>query len=133
MSSLHQFLLIDLHMEGRDLMSRTLLRKFPGATILESDDADQALAMARVLPLTAIVAHRTLNVSGAELVQQLRAANPTVPILMVSGINREDQARAAGANQFLSSDEWLRLGTVMETLLAQTGRPRLEPQESGSP
>lgn len=51
---------------------------------------------------------------GAELVQRLRDADPKVPIIRVSGIDRTANARAAGATAFLHYDEWLRIGNVVE-------------------
>ena len=67
--------------------------------------------------LSAIVSHRTWELSGAELVQKLREANSQVPIVMVSGIDRTGEAVAAGATRFLLYDEWLRIGTVVAELL----------------
>jgi hypothetical protein len=56
-------------------------------------------------------------VAGVEVVRGLRVANPTVPIVMVSGIDRRAAATEAGANAFLLYDEWLRIGTVVAELL----------------
>jgi hypothetical protein len=38
--------------------------------------------------------------------------------VMVSGMDREEAALAAGADVFLHYDEWLRIGSVVEQLLA---------------
>jgi hypothetical protein len=73
--------------------------------------------------LSAIVTHRTFEFDGVALVALLRAANPTVPVLMVSGVDRAKQAVEAGANRFLSYEEWLRVGHVMSDLLAETRSP----------
>ena len=117
-----QFLVIDFHAESRYLLVRTLLRRFPQATIHECDDARRALELARAVNLRAIVTHRTFDVSGLELVKLLRDADPEVPIVMVSGIDREQDALRAGANAFLLYDEWLRLGVAVEHAMA--GAPR---------
>jgi CheY-like chemotaxis protein len=128
MDSSLSFLVIDYHPESRYLLVKTLQRKFPGAEIHESDDAQQALAIARDHPLSAIITHRTSEVSGADLVRQFRAAHPRLPIVMVSGIDREQVALAAGANCFLHYDEWLRIGSVVEAHLpGRTGS--LNPSE----
>jgi len=111
------FLVIDFHAESRFLLVRTLTRKFPGAVIHESDDAEKALEMVRALHLRAIVTHRTFDVQGIELVRLLRDADPHVPIVMVSGVDRGQAALAAGANAFVNYDEWLRLGGVVESVL----------------
>jgi CheY-like chemotaxis protein len=123
MPSAPSFLVIDFHAESRYLLVKTLLRKFPGATIHESDDADKAVEIARALDLVAIVTHRTFELSGAELVKQLRDADPDVLIVMVSGIDREEAALEAGATSFLHYDEWLRIGSVVENHLTQQPRP----------
>jgi DNA-binding NarL/FixJ family response regulator len=112
------FLVIDFHSESRYLLAKTLLRKFPGASIRELDDAGEAVAAARAGGLAAIVTHRTFDVEGVDLVRQLREVDPHVPIVMVSGMDRAEAALAAGATSFLPYDEWLRLGSVVEAHMA---------------
>jgi DNA-binding NarL/FixJ family response regulator len=114
------FLVVDYHPESRYLLVKTLLRKFPGATILECDEAEQALKVSREVPLSAIITHRTVEETGADLVRQFRADHPRMPIIMVSGIDRQEAALAAGATCFLHYDEWLRIGSVVETHLMGT-------------
>jgi DNA-binding NarL/FixJ family response regulator len=111
------FLVIDDHAESRFLLTKTLSRKFSCATILETDSADQAFALLRSGEVAVIVCHRTFDTPGLALVQEFRAAGFRMPILMVSGMEREQAALAAGANAFLHYDEWLRTGTVVESLL----------------
>jgi DNA-binding NarL/FixJ family response regulator len=113
MPSAATFIVIDFHHESRFLLVKTLRRKFPTARILEFDDADDAIAAARATDVLAVITHRTFEVEGAELVRRLRATNAFVPIIMVSGIDREEEALAAGANCFLPYDEWLRVGSVV--------------------
>jgi DNA-binding NarL/FixJ family response regulator len=114
--SLH-FVVIDFHSESRYLLVKTLRRKFPESVVHETDDAEQAIAVARLEPLAAIITHRTFEVEGVELVRLLREADPAVPIIMVSGIDREAAALRAGANCFLPYEEWLRVGSVVEAHL----------------
>lgn len=115
------FLVVDFHAESRFLLVKTLKRKFPDANIIEEDDAGRALALAREGDLAAIVTHRTFEIEGIELVRQFRTVNLHVPIVMVSGIDRETPALAAGADSFLPYDEWLRIGTVVEAHMERRG------------
>lgn len=117
------FVVIDFNAESRQLLVRTLRRKFPDAVVHETDDTDKALAMARAVGAVAIVTHRTFDMPGAEVVQQLRNAEPSVVIVMVSGMDRETEALGAGADSFLPYDQWLRIGTVVdEHLKARAGK-----------
>src|SRR3954468_24737650 len=92
MSPVRIFLVVDFHAESRFLLVKTLLRKYPGAVVRECDDAVMAVQIARTQPLAAVVTHRTFETRGAELVRQLRAVDPEVPIVMVSGIDKETEA-----------------------------------------
>ena len=123
MGQLLRFLVIDDNVDSRALLVRTLARKYPAAVVHECQHADAAVALARKEQLSAIVTHRTFELDGIALVALLRSANPTVPILMVSGMDRATQALGAGATRFLSYDEWLRVGNVMNDLLAETRSP----------
>jgi CheY-like chemotaxis protein len=116
MSSAPHFLVIDSLPESRLLFVKTLLRKYPAATIHESADSTKALELARAFDLRAIIANRTADVRGCELVRRLRDADPAVPIVLVSVSESEAEALAAGANAFLAYDEWLRLATVVDQL-----------------
>ena len=124
MSAPLSFLVIDFHTESRYLLVKTLLRKFPGAVIYESDDPEDALMIVGRGDLAAIITHRTIDITGIELMKRLREADAGVPIVMVSGIDREQAALEAGATSFLSYDEWLRIGTVVEAHLAQRAQQR---------
>ncbi len=112
-----RFLVIDGNSDSRFLLVKTLLRKFPSAIVEECHDADRAVQLAGRRSHDAIVTHRTVDLSGLELLASLRHASPTVPIVMVSSIDRRDAALAGGANDFLLYDEWLRVGTVVASLM----------------
>lgn len=112
-----KFLIVDDNPDSRFLLAKTLLRKFPRAAMLESETGDRALAILSQEKPTVIIAHRAEEVDGATLIRSLRDRNPTVPIVMVSGIDRTESARLSGANSFLHYDEWLRIGTVVAELL----------------
>lgn len=116
-ASLH-ILIVDFHAESRVLLARTLLRKFPDAMIEEFDDAEPAAERVRQGGVTAIVTHRTFDMSGADLVRRFRSLAPHSAIVLVSGMDRSEVALAAGADAFLHYDEWLRIGTVLAEILA---------------
>ncbi|HVU33215.1 MAG TPA: response regulator [Opitutaceae bacterium] len=116
--SAHNFLVIDDNAESRFLLVKTLLRKFPSAIVQECQQLESALELAAQNTLTAVVVHRVTEAGGLAIVPKLREANPTVPIVMVSGIDRRSPALAAGADEFLLYDEWLRIGTVVASLIA---------------
>lgn len=112
-----RFLVIDHHKDSRFLLVKCLARKFPHAVIVEAEDGELAIDIARERGLAAIVTHRTREYFGTELVAKLREVNERVPIVMVSGIERTAPALAAGADRFMLYDEWLRIGTLVKELL----------------
>jgi DNA-binding NtrC family response regulator len=122
MSTPPLFLVIDLNVESRFLLAKTLRRKFPGADVQEFDDAEPARHILLDRRVAAIVAHRTFEHSGVELARIFRDACPDIPLILVSGIDREREALSAGATSFLFYDEWLRLGSVVERLLLERQR-----------
>jgi CheY-like chemotaxis protein len=113
-----RFLIVDDVDENRFLLSKTLLRKFPGSLITECDDAATALATVKAEAPTAIVAHRAHDLDGLTLVRELRTIAPQVPIIMVSGRETCPEAIAVGATAFLNYEAWLRIGTVIEEVLS---------------
>ena len=113
-----QFLVIDDNADSRFLLVKTLLRKFPSAVLHECQSSAAALVMAKTAELSAIISHRTTETAGIALLRELRAINPQVPLVMVSGVDRRELALAAGADRFLLYDEWLRVGTVVEELVS---------------
>jgi CheY-like chemotaxis protein len=115
--SSHRFLIVDDNSDSRFLLAKTLLRKFPGAQMLECQTSERAVAILSRDKPHAVVAHRSQETDGQTLIRMLRAVDATVPIVMVSGIDRREAARVAGANAFLHYDEWLRIGTVVAELL----------------
>lgn len=127
----YRFLVIDENADSRFLLVKTLLRKFPTALLQECHDGDTAVATAQSDKLSAIVAHRTYDYDGTTLVALLRRVNPTVPIVMVSGIDRTPQAIAAGATTFLNYDEWLRIGTLVSELLEPPSAASAAPFAAG--
>jgi CheY-like chemotaxis protein len=112
-----RFLIIDDNADGRSLLSRTLLRKFPDAAIVECQDAATAVATVQTLPVSAILVHRAGEHDGVSLIRLLRQEKPDVPIIAVSGIDRSAASLGAGATRFLNYDQWLMVGKLAEELL----------------
>src|SRR5215207_3984506 len=117
-----KFLIVDDNADSRFLLVKTLLRKFPQAILQETQDGESAVALVQSGTLDAVVVHRAAEIDGISLVRNLRQTNPTVPIVMVSGLDRSKAAIDAGASTFLSYDAWLRIGTVVNELIS-AGKP----------
>lgn len=112
------FLIIDDNPDGRFLVAKTLLRKFPNGTISECQTAEAAFRLLAHQAVSLIVSHRTFDFEGTALVRELRERAPETPILMTSGIDRREAALQAGADAFLTYDEWLMVGNRVAELLA---------------
>ena len=113
-----RFLVIEQNSDSRFLLVKALLRTFPTAAILECQHGETALREARDEGFNAVIVHRTFEYEGLELVAMIHEVNATVPIIMVSGHDRAAEALAAGATLFLNYDEWARIGTIVEAILA---------------
>jgi CheY-like chemotaxis protein len=113
-----RFLVVDDNGDSRQLLVNTLARKYPGALFHEFHNGDPAVVAAQRTDISAIIAHRTYDYDGETLVRLFRRANPTVPIIMVSGYDRTARAIAAGADAFLNYDRWLMIGTVVAEMMA---------------
>jgi CheY-like chemotaxis protein len=124
MPSASKFLVVDDNADSRFWLVKTLLRKFPRAVVQETRDGEAAVGIARAGNLSALIVHRAAETDGLTLVRMLREAAPTIPIVMVSGLDRTAEALAAGANTFLNYEAWLRIGTVVDELI--------EPQRTNS-
>jgi CheY-like chemotaxis protein len=117
MADVPEFLLVDDNADNRFLLAKTLIRKFPNALVQECQDSEPALQAARRPSLTAAIVHRAADVDGIELIEMLRKARPTVPILFVSGGDMRSKALEVGASAFLNYDAWLRVGAVVDDML----------------
>lgn len=113
-----RFLIVDDHADSRFLLVKTLFRKFPTAVFHECASSEPAIEIAGREQLAAIVTHRAADLGGTPLVRRLRQANSHVPIIMVSSVDQREAALAEGATDFLHYDEWLRIGTLVESRLA---------------
>lgn len=112
-----EFLVVEADTDTRFLLSKTILRKFPQALIHEREQADAALSSAEAGKLTSAIVHDADDMEGTALVALLRESNPTLPILAVSCEADPAAALRAGASGFLLTQEWLRVGTVVDDLI----------------
>jgi response regulator RpfG family c-di-GMP phosphodiesterase len=112
-----KFLIIDDNPDNRFLLTKTLLRKYPAAALVECQSIDTAMRVLKNEAIDLIVAHRATEVGGADLVREVRRVNTTTPLIAVSGVNRCRETLAAGANRFQLLDEWLMVGHVAAQLL----------------
>lgn len=127
-----KFLVVDDNSENRFLLSKTLLRHFPHAALIECQSVDTAVRLLRNETVDLIIAHRCAELLGAELIQALREVNEVVPIIAVSGVDRRQESLAAGATRFHSLDQWLLIGAVAAELL-HLPRPNDVSTESVAP
>ncbi len=82
---------------------QTLL-ELDGFEVVMAADGATAFKMAQESePDAFLVDYHLKDYAGTEFVQQLRADGrfDKLPIIMTSGLNREDEATACGANRFL--------------------------------
>ncbi len=133
MPSHPKFLVVDDNVDSRFLLVKTLLRKFPRSVIHETREAPAAIEMVTSNRLDAVISHRAADVDGLSLVRSMREANPAVPIVMVSGIDRSKAAREAGATVFLSYDEWLRIGSVVAAMISSEKSSLTDPEPDAAP
>lgn len=117
-----KFLVVADIEEERTLYLRTLLRKFPEASVV---DCKVETALAKHLDdesFDGVVVHFNANPNVIAFVRSIKARHPARPIIALSGVNRSIDATAAGASFFLLADQWLMLGPLMHDLLAARKR-----------
>jgi DNA-binding NarL/FixJ family response regulator len=127
MASLRRFLIISDNSNDRFHLSATLLRHYPEAVVQECMDLNTAIELLLRLAAhqhdTIVIAHRTPQIEGRDLVAALRAAHPSVPIVWAGAPEESVMAEAAGATRFLDRNAWLLIGKVVEDLVGhRTGR-----------
>jgi CheY-like chemotaxis protein len=112
-----RFVVIDDNEDGRSFLSKSLLASFPHAEIIECENSEVARQELAGGKTALFLVHRANDADGLPLVELLRAANATIPIVYVSGIDRTHAALQAGATTFLMYDQsWLIGQTVREIL-----------------
>jgi DNA-binding NarL/FixJ family response regulator len=113
-----RILVIDHNPDSGELLVRSLRRKFPDAFTYLTSDAEDAEKSLAALKLDAIVIHRANTSTAVELTRALRRINPTVPIVVVSGIDRSEAVFQAGATGFINFDQWLMIGPTVANAMA---------------
>lgn len=100
------------------MLVRTLARVFPQAAVQLCTESESGLRGLSEKP-DAVIVHRTMETPTVpDLVKLIRAQDPNVIVLAVSGDDRQkERIFEAGADGFLLYDEWLRAGTVLSDLL----------------
>jgi response regulator RpfG family c-di-GMP phosphodiesterase len=118
MAAPRKILLIDNHTDNRALLARTLLRKFPKVILSECKDRGTAIEAAGQEQVDVVVLHRTNDAEAVDLITAIRKVNKSVPILVLSGVDRSATVLKAGATKFLNYDEWLMVGSAVEALVS---------------
>ena len=103
------FLILDDDPDNRFLIRYGLTKAFPGAHVLEYDDADKALAGIREVRLDAVVSDHHLSTrDGASFITDLRSLGNTCPIVMVTASSDpavHRRAYEAGASRVFSGND----------------------------
>lgn len=113
-------LIVEDEAKQASLLAQFLTAK--GFTVLTAATGEQALALVATQPVQLVLLDLHLErsrLSGLEVLDQLRAQQPTLPVLVLSGSIEEEQktkALARGAKQFLEKP--ILLPTLLPTLLA---------------
>jgi DNA-binding response OmpR family regulator len=99
----HRFTLADDDADLLFLLHRKLSREYPESSIATFSNAADALAhIVDTGTEILITDHGMGEMSGAELIRQLRRRGFTFPIIMLSGSpDAQHEALSAGANEFL--------------------------------
>ncbi|MBL8850323.1 MAG: ATP-binding protein [Planctomycetaceae bacterium] len=92
-------MVVDATPADRRLMAN-LLADAPQCSVVEAGGVEQALTLARLVPLDLVLADvgadaSTEELQGLELLEQLSAEQPLLPIIVVAGRGDEDVAREA--------------------------------------
>lgn len=118
-------LLVDDHSVVREGL-RLLLETLLGLEVEEATGGDQAVSLAATQPFDVVLLDaRMPGHDGIWTLQQLKAAHPQLPVLMLSTYDTEeyvDQALASGAAGYLLKDSSSQqLGEAIETALSHRG------------
>ena len=107
-------LVVDDEQSSRELLTNFL--EGAGYKVVTAEDGRQALALLQEHQVSAIITDlRMPNVNGLRLIRELRENGDTIPILAVSGINRdqlmlaEDYGANVGLSKPIDRDELLKI------------------------
>jgi CheY-like chemotaxis protein len=115
------FLIVEHNPDGLELISWTLARKYPDASIQHVVETCDAIEILQRDSVDAVIVHRPIGMDGLEAIRAIRDGRPAIPIIMVSSVDYSREAIEAGATSFLHYDAWLVLGGVVEDALNRPG------------
>ena len=113
-----KLLVCDCYEDNRWLVVRALRGAFPTADILESETEDETMQVLAMHKVAAIVVHRLAGLNHAETVNAIRVLRMAVPIVMISGSDRQAIAKESGATCFHHYDEWRSIPGVVKNLIS---------------
>jgi hypothetical protein len=128
---LRKFLIVDSNADNGALLVRSLIRKYPSASVQLSQDSAGAIETLAAQAVDVVVLHRTDTDDAVHLIEAFLRIAPDVPIVAVSGVNRSAPLLKAGAAAFLLYDEWLRLGSVVHSALEAKAAKASSPPIAG--
>jgi len=116
-AAVSRVLIVDDSSGVRQLVGATLSAAGFAPTVAR--DAEEALRMLEDAPFDAFVIDFSMPGSdGVELVTEIRRRNPSVPVVMLSGVAQpadQERALAAGVNAYLDKSD-IRRGVLIESL-----------------
>lgn len=122
---MHKVLIVDDDRNTVKLL-QTLLELDGFAVAIAARGADVLPAVDAAKPDILLMDHHLADMDGVDVVKQLRAldAHKTLPIVIASGLDVEQEAKAAGANHFLVKPfEPGDLPDLFHRLIAERGTP----------
>lgn len=110
------FAVIDDDPHARELVSYALKTSYPGCQIVCVERGETMLNADALDQITAVITDSTAG--GADFIRRLRASRFLGPVLMLSNSDeKEAEARAAGADEFLSFERWAEAPARLATLI----------------
>jgi len=110
-------LVVDADKDLRFLFVRKLVREFPGCTVMETEDPEDALRRVKLQEYDAIFVHRAIGADAVTVIRNIREERPSVQLIAVSTIDRSAEVLAAGANAFYDFDQWHLIGPKLAAVL----------------
>jgi hypothetical protein len=119
MISAPRILIVDEHHDGPRPVEGVLREKFRHSKVETCGCADAPAVLTRPQSFDVVIAQHDTGRILLPLIWQFREVDHHTPLVIVSDGQRRETALAAGANAHLPSREWLRIGELVERLLAE--------------
>lgn len=116
----YHFIVADDDKQARFLIEQTIRLAYPGATISSFEDGLEALNNYTEDGADVVITDYSMpHMHGAQLIRELHARNPALPVVMVSNSpDAREEGRAAGVKNFINKEDVLdRLPKVLNALL----------------